>query len=81
VATFDERMSEFITDRLPRPDLVVEILCVDHCGTYAVPFPCRHSDGTWRNGATGVILTASVVGWREWDLRNPSAEKPSSRDT
>jgi hypothetical protein len=65
MATYAARTAEFITDRLPQPDLNVEVLCSDHCGTYALPFSCRWSDGHWRNGKTGDVLDANVVGWRE----------------
>jgi hypothetical protein len=65
MATRNERLSEFVTDCDPPPELSVELLCEDHVGTYVVPFPCRRQNGAWLNGATGEPIEAHVVGWRE----------------
>jgi hypothetical protein len=45
-------------------DRLFELLCQDHVGTYVLPFLCRW-DGAWRNGATGGVIAAEVLGWRE----------------
>jgi hypothetical protein len=44
----------------------MELLCEDNSGTYAVPYVCHWSDGSWHNSKTGVVIQADVVGWREW---------------
>jgi hypothetical protein len=43
MATRQDRLDEFRQDTPPlrRP---VELLCEDHCGTYALPFPCEWAD-------------------------------------
>jgi hypothetical protein len=42
----------------------VELLCVDHYGTYVVPFPCRRAEDAWRNHETNEVIEAKVAGWR-----------------
>jgi hypothetical protein len=64
LASLNERLAEFIADRLPPDDLSVELLCVDHNGTYILPFPCRHVAGDWQNVRTGQKIEAEVAGWR-----------------
>lgn len=65
MATRQARLAEFITDRLPEPGRTVEVLCEDHVGTYLAPFACRYSDAAWRNDASGELMTAAVLGWRD----------------
>lgn len=69
MASFDDRLAEFVVDRLPDEASPVELLCVDHNGTYVVPFPCCRADDAWRNLETNEVIEASVAGWRlrdEW---------------
>lgn len=67
MVTRSNRLNDFITTGDPAPDYPVELLCEDHVGTYLIPFPCHWTDGTWRNQATGEIITGTVIGWREFD--------------
>lgn len=60
-----ERFADFISDRQPAPDAKVELLCLDHVGTYVLPFRCLWTEEGWVNAATGLRLDADVVGWRE----------------
>ena len=64
MVTRGERLADFVTDRDPAADLPVELLCEDHVGTYLLPFPCRRTEGAWRNGRTGDAIQAQVLGWR-----------------
>jgi hypothetical protein len=73
VVTRRNRLNDFITDEGLAPDGPVQLLCEDHVGTYLIPFPCRRTDGTWRNQATGEVITGTVIGWREID------DKPKRR--
>jgi hypothetical protein len=41
-----------------------QLFCEDHVGTYTLPYPCRWSDGTWRNAGTEEPVKTGVVGWR-----------------
>lgn len=77
MASFDNRLAEFVVDRLPDDASPVELLCFDHNGTYVVPFPCCCVDGAWRNLETNEVIEASVAGWRrrdEW-TRNETATR------
>jgi hypothetical protein len=47
MATREQRVAQFATDRDPASDLAVEVLCEDHVGTYVLPFLCTWSDGAW----------------------------------
>ena len=60
-----ERVSGFVTDRLPAEDAPVQVLCEDHVGTYLLPFACRHGEAGWVNAATSAPIAAAVIGWRE----------------
>jgi hypothetical protein len=60
------RIAEFTTDKEPEPGIALELLCQDHVGTYALPFPCRRVAGQWRNQRTGQIIEVAIVGWRTW---------------
>jgi hypothetical protein len=59
-----DRLAGYVTDGMPGPEQLVEVLCADHIGTYVLPFPCRYEDGSWRNGGTGEQIEAKVIGWR-----------------
>jgi hypothetical protein len=59
-----ERIAEFVADRPPDDETPVELLCVDHNGTYVIPFPCGRFDGVWRNLETNEVIEAEVAGWR-----------------
>jgi hypothetical protein len=63
VTTRQQRIDEFRQDAPPigQP---LNLLCEDHNGTYALPYPCQWIDGAWRNGNTGAEIDASVLGWR-----------------
>ena len=58
------RIAQFVTDREPAPDAMVQLLCQDHIGTYTLPFLCYRVDGIWRSKATNEPLDVDVVGWR-----------------
>jgi hypothetical protein len=64
MATLNDRLADFISDRFPRDGDAVELLCLDHVGTYVLPFRCSRSGQAWRNLRTGEIVCADVVGWR-----------------
>jgi hypothetical protein len=64
VATREQRLSEFTTDRDPPSDIAVQVLCQDHIGTYVLPFLCRLHEQSWRNMRTGEVIVAEVIGWR-----------------
>jgi hypothetical protein len=64
VATRRARLDEFSND-LERPaGQPFEVLCEDHNGTYLLPFLCHWSEDGWHNIATGELVEAAVVGWR-----------------
>ncbi len=65
MATREQRVAQFATNRDPPPDLAVEVLCEDHVGTYLLPFLCTWSDGAWCNARTGGRIEGEVIGWRE----------------
>ncbi len=65
MATRQYRLNEFRQDAPPAKQ-PIELLCEDHNGTYALPFPCEWADGGWRNQITDVAVDASVIGWRGW---------------
>jgi len=64
LASFNDRIAEFIADRFPDDGSPVELLCVDHNGTYVIPFPCHRVEDAWRNFETHEIIEADVAGWR-----------------
>ncbi|MFY9627064.1 MAG: hypothetical protein WAK03_02780 [Methylocystis sp.] len=64
MTSFNDRVAEFIADRYPQDDAPVELLCMDHNGTYLLPFPCRRAADGWRNVVTGERIEAEVAGWR-----------------
>jgi hypothetical protein len=65
LTSLNDRIAEFIVDRLPNEGSAVELLCVDHNGTYVVPFPCRRVADSWRNTETNEVIEADVAGWRQ----------------
>lgn len=60
----EDRISDFSTGS-PPAGRKLQVLCLDKCGTYALPFPCvwNPATGTWVNKETPI--EAQVVGWRE----------------
>ena len=64
MATRERRLAEFNGEGEPPPNQPVQVLCEDHSGTYQLPFPCRFTDGAWRNHESGGTVEATVVGWR-----------------
>jgi hypothetical protein len=65
LTSLSDRIAEFIVDRLPDEGSPVELLCVDHIGTYVVPYPCRRVEDAWRNVETNEVIEADVAGWRQ----------------
>ena len=65
LTSLSDRIAEFIVDRLPDEGSPVELLCVDHIGTYVVPYPCRRVEDAWRNVETNEVIEADVTGWRQ----------------
>jgi hypothetical protein len=49
---------------MPDDEATVELLCIDHNGTYLLPFLCRRISGDWINSRTGDRILADVAGWR-----------------
>jgi hypothetical protein len=64
LTSLNDRIAEFIADRLPNDEAAVELLCLDHNGTYVLPFLCRRVGDSWLNFATGEQIEAEVAGWR-----------------
>ncbi len=64
-----ERIADFAKDKEPEPGINAELLCEDHNGTYALPFPCDRVGGAWRNQGTGEIIEAEIIAWRVWTGR------------
>jgi hypothetical protein len=60
------RIAEFTTDKEPVPGISLELLCQDHNGTYALPFPCLRVGREWHNQGTGEAIEAEILGWRVW---------------
>jgi len=69
LTSLDDRIAEFIVDRFPDEGSPVELLCVDHIGTYVVPYPCRRVEDAWRNVETNEVIEADVAGWRLRDRK------------
>ena len=65
MVTRNTRLKDFITDGYPDSGLPVQALAEDHVGTYILPFWCERINGEWRNRATGEIVQANILGWRE----------------
>jgi hypothetical protein len=66
MATREQRLEDFTAGTDVPEGTLARILCEDHRGTYAIPFPCRRSQGAWLNEKTGETIDAEVIGWREW---------------
>ncbi len=64
MATFRERLADFICDRYPDEEIPVEALCKDNKGTYVIPYACCRFDDEWRNFDTDETVAADVIGWR-----------------
>jgi hypothetical protein len=62
-----------IVDRFPDEGSLVELLCVDHNGTYVVPYPCRRVEDAWRNVETNDVIEANVAGWRQRRSQAPAS--------
>ena len=74
LTSLNDRIAQFIVDRFPNEGSPVELLCVDHNGTYVVPFPCRRAADAWRNLETNEVIEAKVAGWRL--SRGKASDKP-----
>ena len=64
LTSLNERIAEFVVDQMPDDEATVELLCIDHNGTYLLPFLCRRISGDWINSRTGDKILADVAGWR-----------------
>jgi hypothetical protein len=64
LTSLNDRIAEFVVDRMPDDETPVELLCIDHNGTYLLPFLCRRISGDWINTHTGERILADVAGWR-----------------
>jgi len=64
LTSLNDRIAEFVVDRMPDDEGPVELLCIDHNGTYLLPFLCRRISGDWINSRTGERILADVAGWR-----------------
>jgi hypothetical protein len=62
MATFRERLADFITDGYPDDEIPVELLCKDKNGTYVTPYACCRFDEEWRNFETDETVTADIIG-------------------
>ena len=69
-------MAEFVTDGDPAPEIMVEVLCQDHVGTYTLPFLCLTTERGWINAKTLLPVETNVIGWRVAGLR---AARPNRR--
>ena len=58
LTSLNDRIAEFIVDRFPDKGSPVELLCVDHIGTYVVPYLCRRVEDAWRNVETNEVIEA-----------------------
>lgn len=66
MTTRDERLAEFKAVADYPAGEQVRLLCEDHVGTYALPFPCVEQDRIWKNARTGEAIEADVIGWRTY---------------
>ncbi len=72
----EERIADFVTDRLPDAGAKVQILCEDHVGTYTLPFLCSWTEGNgWISATTRQGVDAAILGWREHPAGG-SGERP-----
>jgi hypothetical protein len=65
MATRTARLAEFNGEGEPPAGVPVELLCEDHCGTYALRFACQWVDGAWYGCDSGERILSRVVGWRQ----------------
>lgn len=65
MATRQSRVAEFNSGE-PPSDRLLEILCEDHRGTYAIPFACRWINGEWIGASNSQPIEVTVLGWRLW---------------
>lgn len=65
IAARMKRLDDYPGEGLPPPGTACELLCEDHVGTYALPYLCQWSDGSWRNIKTGEPVIGGVVAWRK----------------
>lgn len=65
MATRQSRLAEFNSGE-PPADGLLEILCEDHCGTYAIPFACRWVIDEWIGASNSQPIEVTVLGWRLW---------------
>jgi hypothetical protein len=70
MVTRTARLKDFRANGYPSSELLVQVLAEDHVGTYILPFPCKRINGEWRNGTTGEVVQASIIGWRELQTRS-----------
>jgi hypothetical protein len=73
MATRKERLSGFSVGRVPPTNQLLEVLCEDNSGTYALPFACHWTNGTWLNSGSGVAILGTVIGWRPWSRAEPTS--------
>jgi hypothetical protein len=79
LTSLSDRIAEFIVDRLSDEGSPVELLCVDHIGTYVVPYPCRRVEDAWRNVETNEVIEADVAGWRQRRDQAPASPRAVQR--
>lgn len=76
MATREHRIAEFTTDA-PTIGRSYVLLCEDHAGTYALPYPCFWSGAEWLNADTSAAIEVRVVGWRVWREQPATIQKPT----
>jgi hypothetical protein len=81
MVTRTTRLKDFKTGGYPGSGLEVQALAEDHVGTYILPFPCQHINGEWRNATTGEAVRASILGWREIQIRSRDRKSPAQQPT
>ncbi len=69
------RIAQFVSDRDPEADVMVQVLCQDHVGTYTLPFLCTKTGSYWISAATSEVVDAEVLGWR-YPPTGATAERP-----
>jgi hypothetical protein len=63
------RLADFPGEGTPPVGQACQLLCEDHVGTYALPYLCHWSGGTWRSAGTDEPIKTGVVGWRQASSR------------
>jgi hypothetical protein len=69
------RIAQFVSDRDPKADVMVQVLCQDHVGTYTLPFLCTKTGSYCITTATSEVLDVEVLGWRH-PPKGATAERP-----